>query len=191
MSLLPLICGDFLFMEKEIWKDIPNYENWYQASNKGNIRSIPRSCVDSINRVQNIKGVLLKPTVDRGGYLCIHLSKNNVQNTYNVHRLIAITFLENPNNLKIVNHIDGNKLNNDCLNLEWVSFRENICHSVDKSKTTSKYIGVSFNKHRNTWRSRITINSKLITIGSFKTEEEAYQARKNYEKHNDIKNQYS
>lgn len=100
---------------KEIWKDIPGYEGLYQASNLGNIRSLPRNAT---------KGKLLSFSKSKNGYYHIILSKNNNQKTFNVHRLIMLTFY-GKSNLQI-DHIDGNKQNNNLNNLEYVTNSENM-----------------------------------------------------------------
>lgn len=64
------------------------------------------------------------------GYKCVYLRVGKIKKTYAVHRLVAITFLDNPENKKVVNHKDGNKLNNCMENLEWVSYQENTKHMI-------------------------------------------------------------
>lgn len=105
---------------QEIWKDIPNYENLYLASNLGRIKSI--------SNPKRIK--ILKPSISNGGYQKIQLYKGGKCKTLYVHRLIALTFIPNPNNKEEVNHIDGNKFNNNANNLEWVSRSENQLHAI-------------------------------------------------------------
>ena len=100
---------------KEIWKDIKEYENLYQVSNFGQVRSLDHY---ASNGVKNIlyKGRILKPFLDgRHNYLSVCLSKNNIKKKYQVHRLVAKTFLENEK--REVNHKDGNKQNNCVDNL--------------------------------------------------------------------------
>lgn len=100
---------------KEIWKDIPNYEGLYQVSNFGNVR----------NKYKKIS------QFNNKGYLCVSLYKNNKKSNLRVHRLVAQAFIENKNNKKEVNHIDGNKHNNCVCNLEWVTSKENKEHAVE------------------------------------------------------------
>lgn len=174
-------------MYKEIWKPIEDYELSYECSNYGNIRSLTRK--NNKNRI--VYGQNLKPFLSPRGYFLIDLSKNGVGVTFSVHRIICKTFNINLNNLKIINHIDGNKLNNHYLNLEWVSQQENICHFIKNKKTSSKFIGVGFNKYANKWKARTTLNKKAIHIGYYNTEEEAKQAYITFEKENNIINKYS
>ena len=101
---------------KEIWKDIPNYEGLYQISDTGRIKSLKRN-------------IILKPSTNKN-YFKIILCKNGSKKTYFIHRLVAIAFISNPKNLLEVNHIDGNKLNNNVNNLEWCTRKENVEHSI-------------------------------------------------------------
>ena len=80
--------------------------------------------------IRNVKTKYIKSQyVSDTGYYMITISENNKSKPYRVHRLLANNFIENPKKLKEVNHIDGNKLNNDLSNLEWVSHFENMQHA--------------------------------------------------------------
>ena len=100
----------------EYWSDIPDYQGLYQVSNWGNVRRIKQS-----------RGAQLrnkKATLDAHGYLVLTLWKDNKQKRQYIHRLVATAFVEGDTSLT-VDHIDGNKLNNNPDNLEWVSRSEN------------------------------------------------------------------
>lgn len=118
----------------EIWEDIPNYQNFYQANPCGLIKSLPKSL-----RVKNgfrvTKELIIANTNNGNGYLVCSLSKNTKRKSILLHRIIAMTFIPNPNNLPEVNHKDGNKNNNHVDNLEWCARQENIDHSWDKKLT--------------------------------------------------------
>lgn len=95
-------------------KNINNYEN-YMIDENGNILNL--------NTNKYLKG-----SIGENGYKYYRLSKNNKKRMFYAHRLVAETFIDNPNNLPVVNHIDGNKLNNNIENLEWVSYSDNTKH---------------------------------------------------------------
>lgn len=98
-------------MIKEIWVDIPGWEGFYQVSNFGRILSL--------NYNHTGKPRLRIARLGRGGYLYVNLHKCGVTKTMKVHRLVAIAFIPNPNNLPQINHKDEDKLNNCVWNLEW------------------------------------------------------------------------
>lgn len=113
--------------EKEIWLPIAEYEGWYEVSNLGRVRSIDRSIVDSRGITRFCKGQILKPApTSPKGYLGVMLCKNGIGKTKKIHRLVAETFIPNPEDLPEVNHKDENTLNNNIDNLEWVSSQYNI-----------------------------------------------------------------
>jgi hypothetical protein len=110
----------------EEWRDIPGFEGKYQVSTLGNVRSIDRTVGSRV-----YSGRILRPRLEKRGYLRLTLSSGSFRKTDSVHRLVAIAFIENPQNLPAVNHIDGNKTNNKLENLEWVTHSQNSNHAVD------------------------------------------------------------
>lgn len=118
---------------KEIWKDIKNYENYYQVSNLGRVRSLDRIIKD-IKSERFYKGKILKLTLCNWGYLTISLKRNSKSKKFLVHRLVAEAFIPNPNNLEVINHKDENKLNNTVDNLEWCSLKDNMLYSKKNNK---------------------------------------------------------
>ena len=103
----------------EIWKDIKNYEGIYQINNFGKIKS-------AYKKGNNCNNKILKVSYTYNGYERVGLSKNNKTKKYLVHRLVAETFIPNPNNYPCINHKDENKQNNNINNLEWCTRSYNI-----------------------------------------------------------------
>lgn len=111
----------------EIWKDVIGYEGIYQVSNLGRIKRI------SNNHLCNIKyqgEYYLKPLDNGKGYLRMKLSNNGHSKRVMLHRIIAEAFINNPENKKVINHINGNKKDNRIENLEWCTQSYNCLHSV-------------------------------------------------------------
>jgi len=165
--------GFYIIMTtKEIWKNIPNYKGFFQASNLGRIKSLKRKGVRN-ERIMN-------PSPNRDGYLTVCLSKPKNSkikhsNVRTVHQLVAITFLDNKpdgTNKIVVDHINRIKKDNRLVNLQLVTNRENC--TKDINNTTSKYVGVCYDKNRNKWASKIKINNKTKNLGRFQNELEAH-----------------
>lgn len=96
----------------EVWKDIPEYNGRYQASTLGRIRSTDKTIIKSNGTSEFYKGKVLVPSVGTGGYLNVRVAKEaNDFHQKRVHRLIALTFIPNPNNYPIINHKDEIKKN--------------------------------------------------------------------------------
>lgn len=115
---------------EEIWKDISGYEGLYQVSNLGRVRSFDRYVRNGTSNRNIKRGKILKPCVTRDGYLQLNLIKDKKKKVSTIHRLVAKAFIENPENKPCVNHIDGNKQNNNVTNLEWVTYSENTIHAM-------------------------------------------------------------
>jgi len=173
----------------EQWKDIPDYEGYYQISNLGRVKSLEKTLIVS-ERKRIYKPLIKKLYISKRRNWVEGFCKNKKESQKKIHRLLAICFIDNPKKYPQVNHIDNNKLNNKISNLEWVNNRENSCHRVKLSNSTSKYTGVSYFKRDNKWRSSIQVNGVSIRFGMFKTQEEAYQKRLEYEKEHGIENKY-
>ena len=169
-------------LNTEIWKPILNLP--YEISNLGTVRR-------SADAPYKHKGKsFVKPYINNKGYLCINLYKNSKVYKYQIHRLLAIYFIPNPQGLNEINHIDGNPLNNSLSNLEWCTHKYNmqhawdtglhknyhVCASVKRKGSTSKYLGVSWSKERKKWCAYVTYNKKHYGIGRFTNEVDAAKA---------------
>ena len=159
----------------EVWKDIPEYEGLYQVSNLGSVRSLDR--IDIIGR--KLKGKVLKAAICSPKYLGVSLSKDNKAKTITVHKLVAYAFLNHKScgYKLVVNHIDTNPKNNNVTNLEIVTARENS--NQKHIKSSSKYVGVSWQKNNKKWQSHIRIDGKLKYLGLFADEKKASQVYQN------------
>lgn len=113
----------------EIWKDIEEYEGLYQVSNLGRVKSLYTNDI-------------LKGCKTSNGYLKVNLYKNSVKSTKTIHRLVAESFISNPENKSQVNHINENKTNNMVSNLEWSTSKENNNHGT-RNKRAGKAISKS------------------------------------------------
>lgn len=102
-------------MVKELWKPVKNFRGIYEVSNTGLVRSVSR--IDSNNHP--VKGVIIKPFIDKYGYEIVGLHKDGIRLTRRAHRLVAESFLPNPHNYPQVNHKNKNKRDNFVDNLEW------------------------------------------------------------------------
>lgn len=126
-------------MEEEIWKDIPNYEGLYQASNLGRIKSVKRYVNTYNGKAKCLKLInenILKPNHTLNGYLKVSLSKNGKAKTFLVHLLVARTFIGY--SILQIDHIDGNKQNNNISNLEYVTQKENTNRAWNKKLISRK-----------------------------------------------------
>ena len=147
---------------EEIWKDIPDYDGMYQASNLGRIKSLKYG-----------KERIIKNYFDGKGYFQTSLSKKSKQKTIKVHKIIALVFLNHKpcGHNMYIDHINNIKTDNSIENLQIITSREN--NNKDRKNESSKYRGVSWSKTAKKWVSKIEINRKTINLGYFDNEEEA------------------
>ena len=111
------------------FKDIPGYEGYYQCNRLGQVRSLDRFVTHKNGKPYFVKGKNLKEINASFGYLTVHISKDSKHTHLFIHKLVAMTFIPNPENKSEVNHMDCNKKNNRITNLEWVTPRENTYHA--------------------------------------------------------------
>lgn len=170
-------------MENNIYEYINGYDSLYKINRLGDIISIKTD----IKEECKLNPYLVK------GYPTVKLYINGRQTSKQllIHRLVAIQFIQNPENKPQVNHIDGNKLNYNYKNLEWVTARENQTHMINKSKKSSSHTGVSWNKKRLKWSSQIWVNNKILRLGFYNNETDASNAYKMKLKELNITNKYA
>ena len=120
---------------EEVWKDIKGYENLYQVSNLGRIKSLGRRSINKNGHIYYSKEKILKSTLTSHKYKVIGLYKNRKSKQAYIHRLIAEYFIPNPENKPHINHKNGIRHDNRIENLEWVTCYENNKHMKEVLKT--------------------------------------------------------
>ena len=175
-------------MKKEIWKDINEYEGFYQVSNLGNIKSLKRTANHKCGGTMVVKEKILKQEVVKGNYRRIRLSKHGKTKRFLVHRLVAIAFINIDENRTFVNHIDKNPSNNNLNNLEWVNKRENQTHAfLNKS---NKHYAIHYCKSMKSYQISLFYNGIKNYLGSTKNIDKALKIRDKFIKEKQIKNKY-
>lgn len=151
---------------KEIFKDIPNYEGYYQVSNLGRVKSLN---FNGTKKERNLKGTL------SCGYLTVGLCKGGIRKTYKISQLVAIVFLDHkPDGFKIiVDHINNIRTDDRLENLQLITTRENTSKDQEGK---SKYTGVCWHKQHKKWKADIRINGAKKWLGYFDDEKEASKA---------------
>ena len=122
-----------MLLPKQIWKDIPEYKGLYQVNQVGQVRSL--------NYMKTGKVKRLKQHTDKYGYKRLELKGK----LWTVHRLIALTFIPNPNNLPYVNHKDENPSNNNVNNLEWCDAKYNSNYGTRNERLSASKKGMHYN----------------------------------------------
>ncbi len=148
----------------ETWKDIPGYKKLYQVSDRGRVKSMKRK--------GSHDELILKDALNNSGYLIVSIYNGKLK-TYQIHQLVAMAFLNHIpcGHKRVVDHKDLNKMNNNLNNLRIVTHRENS--NRKHLPSSSKYIGVCWDKRANKWRSSIQINGNHKHLGGFDDEKQA------------------
>ena len=121
----------------EIWKDVIGYEELYEVSNLGKIRSKDRIVYQQNNGTlckHLYNGKILKLKKEKNGYIRIRLSKNGKAITKSLHRIVAETFIPHDKENNVVNHLDNNPSNNMVSNLEWTTYKGNMQYAAKQGR---------------------------------------------------------
>ena len=152
-------------MEKEVWKDIPNYKGFYQVSNLGRVKSLRFG-----------KERILKPSYAGKGYSMVIFTKDKVRKPFYVHVLVAMAFLKHKpcGHKLVVDHKNNINTDNRLENLQITSQRHNA--SKDRKGYSSQYVGVYWHKPAQKWVAQIQIKDKRKNLGLFDDEYKAHLA---------------
>lgn len=152
---------------KEIWKDVKNYEGYYQISSHG--------------RLKNNDGLIRKCRPDKNGYRIVDLFKDGKVYTTKIHREVLKAFVGNPpKNRNLCDHIDRKVDNNKLENLRWVSHTESLLNRKDRA-SKSGYRGIRL-RRGNQWQVYTNVKGKFKHIAAAKTLKEALKKQRMYEK---------
>jgi hypothetical protein len=149
--------------EIEIWKPINGYENFYEVSNLGNVRSVNRYAAGVHGSKRLLIGKPLIPSIGKepNNYRMVFLRNGVRGNWFKISRLVAIAFIPNPNNYPCVDHVDCVKTNDSFSNLEWVTHAENMSRASSNGLMNSA-------KGQNVWNSKLTDEKVLQMLALFK-----------------------
>lgn len=123
-------------MVREIWKPIKGYENNYEVSNMGNVRSLRYANNGTDKKGSGIKN--LKLILNNMGYYVVNLYHEGKMKQHHVHRLVAEAFMPNPNNLPVIDHISTITTDNRIENLRWCSIRDNVNNPISSKRRLDK-----------------------------------------------------
>lgn len=156
---------------QEEWKDVVGYEGLYQVSNLGRVKIVGRIAKRSDGKTQTVYEKIAKQQLSTSGYPSVTILKEGKFKSVSVHGLMAEAFLDHSATKGLViDHIDGNRKNNNLTNLQIITHRENVGKGFKNFKKTSKYTGVYFDKIIKRYKSFIRVNGKKTYLGSFNCE---------------------
>lgn len=157
---------------KEEWLYIPGYEDYYQASSIGRVRSVDRYIDKGFCKNVLLGGIVLKNNIGTNGYLYVNLCIRGVVNRRSVHSLVAHTFLLNPLSKCDVNHINSNRMDNTVGNLEYSTRSENIKHGYDFGNKIAPMKGKTGKLHSKS-KSVVKLSMKGNLLDEFGSQREA------------------
>jgi len=164
----------------EIWKDVPEHEGKYMASDQGRVKSLDRVVMikDGPSK-KRMRGKILSNRAKAGRYPTVVLTLNGIKKTRCIHNLVVVSFMGDVelNHDIVIDHINNNKHDNRLVNLQIITARENS--TKDRRSGTSKHIGVSWDSSREKWYTQISINGNDVFLGRFKNEIDASNAYQN------------
>ena len=159
-------------IQTEVWRPVVGYEELYEVSNTGRVRSLDMWRKSCGNNKAWHRGQILKPTFVRGGYVAVGLNKNGVRKTYTIHRLVALSFIPNddPVYKTQINHKNEIKNDNRVENLEWCTACYNVNYGSRNKKTAialqgrkrPSYIGETVAKARSKSVVQCDMDGKFI-----------------------------
>lgn len=125
----------------EVWRAINGYNERYEVSNYGRVRSNDMVVNGRLQNCHNKKGRILKPHTDKESYKGVVLCVNQKRKTFRLHRLVAAAFIPNPDNLPEIDHIDGDRANNHADNLRWSTRKQNSNNPITRKRVAVSKIG--------------------------------------------------
>lgn len=144
-----------------MWRDIKDFEGYYQISDSGEVRSLERIRLSKNGCICPVKERILKPSIDKNGYRKITLMKNGKYYYYRICRLVALAFIPNPSNYPVVNHKNEIKDDDRVENLEWCSFAYNTRYSIYKQSHKISCNGIEYPSIRECSR-KLNIDNSCI-----------------------------
>ena len=163
-------------LENEKWKSMTGYDYQYQISDLGRFRRVTAFHKNKI-------GEITLGSFDNHGYLRIGLVKGGKQIGKKIHRLVAEYFIKEYTEDLTINHKNFIKNDNRLCNIELMTVVENIFHYIKKIKketSSSNYIGVNFHINLKKWATRVLVDGKRCSVGTYDTEQKAIQAIKDF-----------
>ena len=160
----------------EIWKSVVGWEGLYEVSDQGSVRSLDRQCVTKSGVLKYTRGRILKQSLHTEGYWLVDLSIKGTKYTHRVHRLVGHAFIDSAW-FGEFDHIDTHRYNSKASNLRKATRQQNSANARKRrTKSSSKFKGVSFCKRTQSWESYICPDNNKIHLGRFLTQEQAAQA---------------